>query len=86
MDHGGIDELCEYIESRTAIEEKSARKSAPVSMKVLRVVVLSLVERIGPRLKAQDERIAGLASAERLVELQRRIHALERRLREVERA
>jgi hypothetical protein len=55
-----LDSLCDYIESPAANETKASRKSAPVSMKVLRVVVLTVVEKTAARPSTQDAKLAML--------------------------
>ena len=55
-----LDSLCDYIESPAVNEAKASRKSAPVSMKVLRVVVLTVVEKTAARLSTQDAKLAML--------------------------
>lgn len=86
MDRDELGALFDYAAKRLDAEARASKSSAPATVEVVRMVALAIVERIGPRLAAVEDKLSETASASRVAELQKRVDALERKLREAERA
>lgn len=86
MDRDELGRLFDYASRRLDEEARASRKSAPATIAVVKMVALAIVEKIAPRLARLEERTASHADTSVVVALQKRVDALERKLREVERA